>query len=129
VRKTRYISAVKEFPQLIDKIMKQKTLATWLAFLFGAFGAHWFYLNQRRAWLYLLLFPLSFFAGCIDALRLGLMPDERWNQIFNPTLPEDTPQSSWVTVVGVGLALAIGVTVMMASMAVLFQWYFVGMAS
>ena len=109
--------------------MKQKTLATWLAFLFGAFGAHWFYLNQRRAWLYLFLFPLSFFAGCIDALRLGLMSDERWNQSFNPTLPEDTPQSNWLTVVGVGLALAIGVTVMMASLAVLFQWYFVGMAS
>lgn len=109
--------------------MKQKTVATWLALLLGAVGAHWFYLGRRRAWLYIVLFPLSLYASFVDAIRLGLMPDEKWNAEFNPDLPVDTRQTSGLTVTAVALALGAGVTLLMSTLAVLFQWYFVGVAA
>lgn len=109
--------------------MKHKTLTVWLALLLGPLGAHWFYLGKRRAWAYLLFFPVSFFASGIDAMRLGLMPDDKWNEAYNPDIPVDTPQSNGLTVTGIGLALAAWVTVLMSTLAVIFQWYFVGFAS
>ena len=57
---------------------KNKTLATLLAALLGGLGAHRFYLfgkKDKLAWLYVVLFPLSIFAGFIAALVIGLTPD------------------------------------------------------
>ena len=50
----------------------QRLRAVLLAFFFGWFGAHWFYLGRhRRGWLYLLLFPVgvSIIMMWVDALR------------------------------------------------------------
>ena len=110
--------------------MKRKTVATWLALLLGPLGAHWFYLDRKKLGiLYLVLFPVSFFASGIDAMRMGLMPDERWNQTHNPDLPVDTPQTTGLTVTAVALALGAWVTVLMSTLAIVFQWYFVGVAA
>jgi hypothetical protein len=108
--------------------MKRKTIAVWLALVFGPLGAHWFYLKRSRAWLYLLFFPLSFFVSCVDAMRLGLMPDEKWNEAYNPDIPADTPQTSGLTITAVALSLGVWVTGLMSALAILFQLYFVGMA-
>lgn len=108
--------------------MKRKTIAVWLALILGPLGAHWFYLKRSRAWLYLLFFPLSFFVSCVDAMRLGLMPDEKWNETYNPDIPADTRQTSGLTITAVALSLGVWVTGLMSALAILFQWYFVGMA-
>jgi TM2 domain-containing membrane protein YozV len=92
----------------MTKRHKNKTFATLLAMLFGGIGLHRFYLNgagNRWGWLHLstlaisglliglwfdqpLLFtaaPLvvSILAGFIEALVLGLTPDDKWDQTHN----------------------------------------------
>jgi hypothetical protein len=94
--------------------MKNKTVATWLAFVGGPLGLHRFYLRgggDLLAWLLpiptaiglygveraqisglddlwsCLLIPLLGFtiAGCaLTAIIYGLMPAEKWNARFNP---------------------------------------------
>jgi hypothetical protein len=94
--------------------MKNKTLATWLAFWAGPLGLHRFYLyglKDMLAWLLPMptalglyglervqqfglddtlswvLIPLLGFtlAGCaMNAIVYGLMPPEKWNAKFNP---------------------------------------------
>ena len=101
--------------------MKNKTLATWLAFVGGPFGLHRFYLfgfANRLAWLLPIptllgiygvhrartigledplswvLIPILGFtiAGCaINALVYGLMSTEKWNGRFNPGFAAETP--------------------------------------
>jgi hypothetical protein len=98
--------------------MKNKTVATWLAFVGGAFGLHRFYLHGMRDWLGWLLpipsllgiygivrantlgldDPLSWFlvpllgftvASCaLMAIIYGLMSREKWNARFNPQATE-----------------------------------------
>lgn len=95
--------------------MKNKTLAAWLALLFGWLGAHRFYLHGwRDVWGWLLPIPsllglygvqrvadfgqddmLSWwlipaagfaFASCaLSAIIYGLMTREQWNARFNPS--------------------------------------------
>ena len=65
---------------------KNKTLASFLAAIFGGLGAHRFYLYGKKdvwAWVHVLLFPLSTFAGFIEALVIGLTPDEKWDESHN----------------------------------------------
>ena len=99
--------------------MKNKTLATWLAFAGGPLGLHRIYLfgvADRLAWLlpiptlvgldgvhrarslglddpwsWILIPMLGFtIAGCtINALVYGLMATDQWNQRFNPSAPRD----------------------------------------
>ncbi len=101
-------------------MLKNKTVATWLAFAGGPLGLHRFYLNGKRDWLgwvlpipsFLglygmlrvrefgfddhwswLLIPLLGFtiAGCaLTAIVYGLMTPQKWNGIFNPSACPDT---------------------------------------
>lgn len=94
--------------------MKNKTLATWLAFLGGILGLHRFYLWGKKdligwllwiptllglygimraqrfgvddTWIWLLIPLLGFnIAGCaLNALAYGLMDCEKWNRRFSP---------------------------------------------
>lgn len=94
--------------------MKNKTAATWLAFLGGPLGLHRFYLNGMRdllgwmlplpsllglygvwrarelglddTWSWLLIPLLGFaFSGCaLTAIVYGLTATQRWNTRFNP---------------------------------------------
>jgi hypothetical protein len=99
--------------------MKNKTVATWLAFIGGPLGLHRFYLNgfgDLLGWLLpiptaiglygieriqqngvddplsWILIPIAgfTFAGCaLRAILYGLMTPEQWNARFNPELPAD----------------------------------------
>jgi hypothetical protein len=99
--------------------MKNKTVATWLAFVGGPLGMHRFYLRGlhdlvgwllpiptllglyglTRAqsiglndpWSWVLIPPLGFtIAGCaLTAIVYGLTTPEKWNARFNPSAPVD----------------------------------------
>ena len=99
--------------------MKNKTLATWLAFLGGPLGLHRFYLfgfgdmlgwllpvptalgvyglqrvqqwgqDDQLSWLLILLLGFTI-AGCaLCAIVYGLMAPEKWNARFNQTAAAD----------------------------------------
>jgi hypothetical protein len=110
-----------------QKIFISKLYFCWLSLLTGAIGGHWIYVNKKRFGYYLLSFPLSAFAGWIDTMRFGLMPDEQFNSIFNPEHPNNIKQTSGTVVLAVALSLAFSATALVACLAMIFQWYFSGM--
>lgn len=93
---------------------KSKTLATWLTFLLGPFGAHRFYLmgiqdtlgwfmpiptalgvwgyervqtnglDDTLSWFLLPIFGVHIAACCLQAILYGLAKPEEWNARFNP---------------------------------------------
>jgi hypothetical protein len=99
--------------------MKNKTLATYLALLFGIFGAHHFYLkglgdkwgwlqfaitsigivgirriwvlghDDRLAWVLVPLVGFSLFAACLAAIVFGLASEAKWHAAYNEGTPED----------------------------------------
>ena len=131
---------------------KSKTLATWLALTLGSLGVHRFYLYGRRdklAWLH----PLPTLLGAAGALRMqnlgqddhaawllipvlglmlsismltaivyGLTPDERWAERHNPGRPVQATR--WGPVIGVVVALLVGGTVLMGTLAFGGQMFF-----
>jgi len=134
---------------------KNKTLAAYLALLFGQLGLHRFYLfglKDRLAWLHpalallgwwgvyrvqvygqddqlaWLLIPLLGFtlaATSITAIYFGLMPAEKWNAKFNPSLPDTRAgNTNWLTIGAVVFALLFGAVALMSSLAFSFQRYF-----
>ena len=128
---------------------RNKTVATWLAFLFGSLGAHRYYLHglrdpwgwlhvppsllglwgvlrmlslgqdDRLAWLLIPLLGLSLSAGMLAAILYGLMPEERWDARYG-----GGGASHWLTVFGVVGALMVGATVLIATIAFSGQRYF-----
>ena len=107
---------------------KNKTLATLLAAVLGGFGAHRFYLHgrkDRRAWLYVLLFPLSVFAGFIAALVIGLTPDERWDAQHNADSGRSS-ESGWTVILIVIATFGIGTTLLIAAIARTFDLLYTG---
>ncbi len=117
--------------------MKNKTLATWLAFLGGPLGLHRFYLHglgdlvgwllpiptalglyglqragafgldDQASWL---LIPLLGFtiAGCaLNAIVYGLMAPEKWNARFNPGAAPEAPAGQTRWLTVFGLAAAL----------------------
>lgn len=108
---------------------KSKLFFCWLALLTGSIGGHWIYAGKKHFWIYMLTFPLSAFAGWFDTMRYGLMKDEQFNALLNPEYPADTRQTTGAVVVSVALSLAFGMTALMATLAMAFQWYFSGSIS
>ena len=75
------------------------------------------------------LIPLLGFtiAGCaLRAILYALMTPEVWNARFNPTAAPDAAagRTQWSTIGAIVVALLIGTTVLMASLAFSFQRYF-----
>jgi hypothetical protein len=131
---------------------RSKTMATWLALLGGAFGAHRFYLNGWRdtwawlhpwptlaglygiervlalgqddplSWLLLPLLGLMVAQACLFAILYGLAPDASWDARRNPG--QAVHATAWAPVLGVIAALMIGATSLMASIAFGGQRYF-----
>ncbi|CAN7196531.1 TM2 domain-containing protein [Acidovorax sp. LjRoot118] len=82
--------------------------------------------DDHYSWI---LIPLLGFtiAGCaLRAILYGLMTPERWNARYNPSAPVEAPagQTQWITIGAIVLALLMGTTVLMASLAFSFQRYF-----
>ncbi len=131
---------------------KSKTLATWLACVFGAFGAHRFYLHGARdlgawlhpwptltglygiqrvqtlgqddqlSWLLLPVLGLMVAQACLFAIVYGLTADAVWDAKRNPGLVPR--QTRWLPVLGVIAALMIGATALMATIAFGGQRFF-----
>lgn len=107
---------------------KNKTLATLLAAVFGAIGAHRFYLygsKDKWAWLHVLLFPLAIFAGFLEALVIGLTPDEKWDVQHNAHSGRQS-SSGWPLAVLLVLTFAVGATALIAALARGFDLLFTG---
>lgn len=131
---------------------KSKTLATWIALVGGAAGLHRFYLHgfrDRWAWLFIAPSVVGFYGvqrmrhlgaddrlawvlipilgvtlsiAMISAIVYGLTPDDKWNARFNRHGPQHT--MNWATVMGVAIALIVGGSFLMATLAFSAQRYF-----
>ncbi|HEV7815672.1 MAG TPA: hypothetical protein VGP06_11315 [Janthinobacterium sp.] len=129
---------------------KNKTLTSFFAFLLGGLGAQRFYLRGARdiwAWAHLasipaaglvaLLFPgadwfykilplvLSALAGFLEALVLGLTPDEKWDAVHNRASARKS-HSHWPLALLMVLSLAIGAGVLIATISRLFDLLYTG---
>lgn len=107
---------------------KNKTLATLLAAVFGSLGAHRFYLYGKkdgRAWLYVLLCPLSVFPAVIAALMIGLTPDAKWDAEHNPDSGKQS-DSGWTVILIVIATFGIGTTLLIAAIARTFDLLYTG---
>jgi hypothetical protein len=87
----------------------------------GQFGQ-----DDTLSWLLIPLLGFTLSACALNAVVYGLMAPEKWNAQFNPQAPSKAPagQTSWLTVFGLAVALLLGTTVLMASLAFSFQRYF-----
>jgi len=131
---------------------KNKTFATFLAFLLGGLGAHRFYLygwKDKWAWLHVASLPLSvlalfavsttsqpqaFAAGplvisvlaaFLEALVIGLTPDDKWDARHNAGSGKRS-QSGWPIVLLLVLTLGIGATALISTIARTFDLLFTG---
>lgn len=107
---------------------KNKTLAALLAFLLGSLGAHRFYLHgasDRWAWAHVILFPFSAFAGFIEALVIGLTPDEKWDAIHNAGSGQQS-RSGWPLALTLVLTMAIGTFTLIATIARVVDYAYTG---
>jgi hypothetical protein len=129
---------------------KNKTFATALAFLLGGLGAHRFYLKgsvDRIGLLHVcslpaaglvyglghapnpfyVLLPLivSWLAGFVEALVLGLTPDEKWDARYNAGSGHRS-HSHWFVILLVVLTMLVGTTVLIAAISRLFDLLYTG---
>ena len=129
---------------------KNKTFATALAFLLGGLGAHRFYLKgslDRIGLLHVCSLPvaglvyglgrapnpfyvllpliLSWLAGFVEALMIGLTPDEKWDARHNAGSGRRS-QSHWFVILLVVLTMLVGTTVLIATISRLFDLLFTG---
>jgi hypothetical protein len=129
---------------------RSKTLAAWLAVVGGAFGLHRFYLHgwrdligwlypvptllglagvqrmrafgqdDRVAWLLIPLLGLALSAAMLTAIVYGLTSDEKWAARYRQPLHP----TGWAPVLGVIVALLVGASVLMGTVAFSGQRFF-----
>jgi TM2 domain-containing membrane protein YozV len=128
---------------------KNKTFATLLALLLGGFGMHRFYLTggaDRLGLLHLCSVPvtgilwgavhphpfyvalpilLSYIAGFVGGLVIGLTPDESWDARHNQGSTR-TSHSSWLLPLLLVLTLGTGAIALIGTMARLFDLLYTG---
>jgi hypothetical protein len=129
---------------------KIKTLATFLAMVLGGIGIHRFYLKgsvDRLGLLHVCSVPVaglvyglghapnpfwvllpvlvSYIAGFIEALVIGLTPDEKWDAAYNAGTGQRS-HSTWLVVLLLVATLMIGATALIATIARLFDLLYTG---
>lgn len=129
---------------------KNKTLTTFLALVLGGLGVHRFYLksgSDRLGVLHLcsvpvaglvygighapnpfwVLLPLliSYIVACIEALVIGLTPDDKWDALHNAGSGRSS-HSHWIVVVLVVITALVGATMLIATLARLFDLLYTG---
>ena len=128
---------------------KNKTVATLLALLLGGFGIHRFYLKpgaDRIGLLHLCCLPVtgilygavkphpfyivlpllvSYIAGFVEALVIGLTPDEKWDAQYNAHSGQQT-HSNWVLVLLLVITMLAATTVLIGTIARLSDVVYTG---
>jgi hypothetical protein len=129
---------------------KNKTFTTFLASVFGGLGAHRFYLYGIKdfwAWAHFLTVPISLLAiafgadrpvmflaalfvlsvltGIIEALVIGLTPDEKWDALHNRDSGRQS-DSGWLIALLLVLTVGIGAIAMIAAIARTFDLLYTG---
>jgi hypothetical protein len=97
--------------------------------LVGAYGvlrAREIGLDDHMSWVLTPWIGLSAAASSLTAIVYGLMETEKWNVRFNPdcAMDDTAGASGWPTIGGVVVALLMGATVLLSSLAFSFQRYF-----
>jgi len=131
---------------------RSKTLAVWLAVLFGTLGLHRLYVrgfgdvwgwlhplptavgviglhrhltlgqDDRLSWLLLPLLGLSISVAMFTAIVWALTPDERWDARHNPG--HEGTATGWGPVLGAILAMLLGGGILMGTIAYSGQRFF-----
>jgi len=98
------------------------SLAGW----YGVVRARTLGLDDLWSWALIPFGGFALAASALVAIRYGLMEAANWNVRFNPQAdPEDAAgHTHGLTVLGLGAALMLGTTVLMATIAFSFQRYF-----
>jgi hypothetical protein len=129
---------------------KNKTLATFLALVLGGLGVHRFYLKgsvDRLGLLHVCSVPVaglvyglghapnpfwvllpvlvSYIAGFIEALVIGLTPDDKWDAAYNAGTGQRS-HSTWLVVLLLVATLMVGATTLIATIARLFDLLYTG---
>jgi TM2 domain-containing membrane protein YozV len=129
---------------------KNKTIAALLAFLFGSLGLHRLYLGgwrDRWLWLHLASLPaawlvalaapdangfykllpiiVSALAGFLEALVLGLTPDDKWDLRHNPQSGRQS-DTRWPVAVVLVASMMIGAGSLIATISRLFDLLYTG---
>jgi TM2 domain-containing membrane protein YozV len=129
---------------------KNKALSTLLAFLLGGLGVHRLYLGGARdpwLWLHLAALPLSglirlaapsqpllfvaaplvisYLAGFIEALVIGLTPDEKWDAAHNAGSGR-LSDSGWPVALLLVATLGVGAVALIAAIARTFDLLITG---
>lgn len=135
---------------ILQQSHKNKAFTSLLGFLLGGLGAHRFYLHGMKdgwGWLHLAavpttlllrqLFPeadwfyqilpltLSALVGFLEALVLGLMPDDKWDARYNADTDRQS-DTGWPLAVVLVATLMLGAGVLIATMARLFDLLYTG---
>jgi hypothetical protein len=139
---------------------RSKTLATWIAVLGGTLGLHRFYLygwrdlkgwlhplptliglagvqrmrafgqDDRIAWVLIPVLGMMISVAMLTAIVHGLTPDATWDARHNPGLPPRP--TGWGPVLGVVVALLLGASALMGTVAFggqrFFEWQMEGAA-
>lgn len=108
-----------------DRISWLQLLPT-LVGAYGVLRAREIGLDDHLSWLLIPWVGLSVAASSLTAIFYGLMETEKWNARFNQALPPESAAgaSGWLTIGGVIVALLLGATVLLSSIAFSFQRYF-----
>lgn len=129
---------------------KNKTIAALLAFLSGALGLHRLYLGgwrDRWLWLHLASLPaawlvalaapdangfyqllpiiVSALAGFLEALVLGLTPDDKWDARHNPQSGRQS-DTRWPVAVVLVASMMLGAGSLIATISRLFDLLYTG---
>ena len=129
---------------------KNKSFATFLALLLGGLGAHRFYLRgavDKIGLLHVMSVPLcgmvtglapeadpfykllpllvSYIAGFIQGLVIGVTPDEKFDAKFNPGSGRKS-DSSWLVALLLVTTMLVGTTTLIGTMSRLFDLLYTG---
>lgn len=82
--------------------------------------------DDQMAWVLVPLLGVALAASCLTAVLYAITPQDKWNAAHNPHLPTDAPAGTGgtLTIAVLVVAMLIGTTAFMASLAFSFQRYF-----
>jgi hypothetical protein len=96
--------------------------------LYGVERVRTYGLDDQLSWLLIPLLGFTISACALTAIVYGLMTPQKWNARYNAGRPAAAQSragnTSWTTIGAVIVALLVGSTVLMASLAFSFQRYF-----